>query len=75
MKQLLSRKGIDYIELDVDMSSSIKQDLYQRCAEEKHWQTIEDVKTPILFVNKVNIGGLDEVYALIADGSFASVIK
>jgi glutaredoxin 3 len=54
-KQLLSRKGVSYEEIDVSRDTALRMDLVQRTRQ----RTV-----PQIFIGEHHVGGCDELYAL-----------
>lgn len=54
-KSLLDRKGIDYIEYEVDRKAGLRQEMEQRS---------HSTSVPQIFIDEQHIGGCDEMYGL-----------
>jgi glutaredoxin 3 len=54
-KQLLSRKGVSYEEIDVSRDTGLRQELMTRTRQ----RTV-----PQIFIGEHHVGGCDELYAL-----------
>jgi glutaredoxin 3 len=55
-KRLLERKGVDYIEIPVDMNPDERRTMLER-ANGRH-------TVPQIFIDGVHVGGSDELHAL-----------
>ena len=60
-KSLLKKKGVEFEEIDVTFSGSMRDEMTQR-AEGRY-------TVPQIFINDEGIGGCDELYALEKDGA------
>lgn len=60
-KNLLKKKGVEFEEIDVTFSSSLREQMSDR-ADGRY-------TVPQIFINGEGIGGCDELYALERDGS------
>lgn len=59
-KELLSRKGVDFHEIDVTGKRDIRQQMIERANGR--------VTFPQIFIGPTHIGGCDDLYALDAEG-------
>ncbi len=55
-KRLLSQKGVEFDEIDVDMTPGGRQEMMAR-ASGRH-------TVPQIFIDETHVGGCDELYAL-----------
>jgi len=66
-KRLLSKKGINFSEIDVMMQPDRKQEMMQR-ASGGH-------TVPQIFIGDTHVGGCDELYALDRDGKLDPMLS
>jgi glutaredoxin 3 len=59
-KRLLSEKGVDFIEIDVDMDGARRREMMER-ANGRH-------TVPQIFIDGTHVGGSDDLAALDGDG-------
>lgn len=59
-KALLSRKGVDYVEYDVDAESSLRAEMRTRAGGR--------TSVPQIFIDGRHVGGCDDIHALDAAG-------
>ncbi len=59
-KRLLSEKGVDFIEIDVDMDGARRREMIER-ANGRH-------TVPQVFIDGTHVGGSDDLAALDRDG-------
>lgn len=65
-KQLLKKKGVEFIEIDVDGDPAVRAAMRERAAG-RH-------TVPQIFINDNGIGGCDDLYALEADGKLDDLL-
>ena len=66
-KRLLSEKGVDFIEIDVDMDSARRREMMER-AHGRH-------TVPQIFIDGVHVGGSDDLAALDRAGKLDPMLK
>jgi glutaredoxin 3 len=59
-KSLLKKKGVEFIEYNIDGDEKARQKMAQRSNGRR--------SLPQIFINDVHIGGCDDIYALDAQG-------
>ena len=59
-KALLSRKGVDFVEYDVDADSSLREAMTKRAGGR--------TSVPQVFIDGRHVGGCDDIHALDAAG-------
>lgn len=59
-KALLSRKGVDYVDHDVDADSSLRETMMRRAGGR--------TSVPQVFIDGRHVGGCDDIHALDAAG-------
>lgn len=65
-KRLLSKKGVEFTEIDVMMEPARKSEMMER-AEGRH-------TVPQIFIDGVGIGGCDELFALDRSGKLEPML-
>jgi glutaredoxin 3 len=66
-KELLSRKGIKFREIDVTGNQQIRQEMTQRAHG--------NITLPQIFIGSIYVGGCDELYALEDEGKLDLLLK
>jgi glutaredoxin 3 len=66
-KELLSRKGVDFREIDVTEN----EDLRQKMTERSHGRTT----LPQIFIGSTHVGGCEELYALEDEGKLDPLLR
>jgi len=59
-KRLLAQKGVDYEEIDVDMTPGGRQEMMARAGGR--------TSVPQIFIDETHVGGCDELFALEQNG-------
>lgn len=65
-KRLLSEKGVDFIEIDVDMDGAKRREMMER-AHGRH-------TVPQIFIDGAHVGGSDDLAALDRDGKLDTML-
>ena len=65
-KRLLSEKGVDFIEIDVDMDGARRREMIER-ANGRH-------TVPQIFIDGAHVGGSDDLAALERDGKLEPML-
>ena len=66
-KELLSRKGIKFREIDVTGNQQIRQEMTERAHG--------NITLPQIFIGSIYVGGCDELYALEDEGKLDLLLK
>jgi glutaredoxin 3 len=65
-KALLSRKGVDYVEHDVDADGSLREAMTKRAGGR--------TSVPQVFIDGRHVGGCDDIHALDAAGQLDKLL-
>jgi glutaredoxin 3 len=65
-KELLSRKGVSYHEIDVTGKRDVRKQMIQRANGRSTY--------PQIFIGAIHVGGCDDLYALDESGSLDSLL-
>ncbi|MEO0442844.1 MAG: glutaredoxin 3 [Pseudomonadota bacterium] len=65
-KQLLSKKGADFIEIAVDGNTALRQEMMEKSGR----RTV-----PQIWIGQQHVGGCDELYALERAGELESLLS
>jgi glutaredoxin 3 len=65
-KELLSRKGVTFHEIDVSASREFRQEMIERASGRSTY--------PQIFIGATHVGGCDELYALDEAGKLDSLL-
>jgi len=65
-RRLLDAKGVQYVEIDVDVVPGAQQEMQQKSGR---------TSVPQIFIGGLHIGGSDELVALEAEGRLDSLLK
>jgi glutaredoxin 3 len=65
-KALLSRKGVDYVEHDVDADGSLREAMTKRAGGR--------TSVPQVFIDGQHVGGCDDIHALDAAGQLDKLL-
>ena len=65
-KTLLSRKGVDYVEHDVDADGSLREAMTKRAGGR--------TSVPQVFIDGRHVGGCDDIHALDAAGQLDTLL-
>ncbi len=66
-KELLSRKGVAFREIDITGNQQIRQEMIERSQG--------NTTLPQIFIGSTNVGGCDELYALEDEGKLDLLLK
>jgi glutaredoxin 3 len=66
-KELLSRKGVDFREIDVTENEDLRQEMTER----SHGRTT----LPQIFIGSTHVGGCQELYALEDEGKLDPLLQ
>ena len=66
-KALLSRKGVDYVEYDVDAESNLRGEMRMRAGGR--------TSVPQIFIDGRHVGGCDDIHALDAVGGLDPLLE
>ena len=66
-KSLLSKKGVDYVDYDVDADSGLREKMVERAGGRE--------TVPQIFIDGKHIGGSDELHALERAGKLDPLLK
>jgi glutaredoxin 3 len=66
-KSLLSRKGVDYVDLDVLADSALREEMVARAGGR--------TSVPQIFIDGRHVGGCDDIHALDAAGKLDPLLK
>ncbi len=66
-KELLSRKGVKFREIDVTGNLQIRQEMTERAHG--------NATLPQIFIGSIHVGGCDELYALEDEGKLDLLLK